>query len=1584
MKMLKRVFSVVMVLAMILSFVGAAPSDTAEEQSAGTAEAAKTESAPAATSAPVAASAPAEKEAAVTAAPDAAEEQEPAAVETGSGDTSSTEEVSESSEGSADADTADEQTQTEPAADAQAEGDGSADADASEPSDTDETTGDATDNEAGTDDETGTGDETGEETPAPDDDAQEEPEPDVVPENVTVQWNVSGGLTYSGSPKAVTATLSGTGAEAYAGAEVAYEYVGADGTSYGGTAPINAGDYKVTATWTLDGQAAIRQSYAFTIAPKAVTFTVSAVKTYNGAPVVLSGEDVSDGGQLAAGDAVESITTNAVDRGTYAGGTGVTAVSCVIRNAAGEAVQSNYTVSLSGTLTINALTLTGEAVSAEDVTYNGKRQEVEPTVTYDGHTLPGSDFRFTWSWNTTNVGEVQVTVRAASGNCVFEGGSVQVTYNILPLDISEAEVAGLDSATYTGTAHYPQLRLTYEGTRLYERTDYTVTYDGKALWEANFTDVGDIEVVITGQGNFTGTRTEIYTIAGISLEDVTVSEPENVVFNGEPHTPKVTVRDGYRTLTEGTDYVLEYADNIEAGTATVIVKAAPGSNYSGTKEANFTIEPLALTADSLVNADENDAGYVYDGADHAWKPELVYKKGYVEGSEPGTDEIVPDTGFTVSYVREGEETETGDLASVGVIHVTVTCQGSFTGEFTDTYEIVPSPLTISAAGKKLFGAADPAVQVVAAPEEGTEPEGDNWFYVMVDGVAAGDEELFDGVGDDDILTVQAERVKGEDQELPGQYDISVQVAAAAESANYTVTAADQTFADAFTISPEPAFDVVLGDAEDAAEITTHTVGKVAYQMVGGEGAELIPDLQEYVTLSLLTDTTAVENNYVTPDAEDAAVPNIPTSIPQDEQSGEEGGLAGSFTIPAINYSAAGEDGHTMTWQSGLPAGTVLTIKAVSNDGAVEALCGEPVTVTSVDAYMTISTAAGAGMVPYLDGDPYGYGRVLLDGNGTVTVSPSAESAGAVGADDWIVLKVGGRTYHYSGVSYSELMGVKPAEDGSLVLTVGQLMALAGASGAEGGWFGGNPAGSLTVSAVLLDGINHLTATAAVNTAFDTAGVNTTQTVENRTTDEMLALTIGDSVNEMPISVSGTFGGVNIQEDVAAVTGMNGTMTWNNVNKWMTQPSTLPHSGSTVTITYHDCVGNPVTHTLNIVPSAAVTQNTVYVKPITDSTVPSGKLVFYGDTNVWEQLELSVGGSVYTIAPIAGGEAYDNSVRQWTQTVDLSDTSFPVGKPTAVSVGYSDLTGGDATIVITYKDEAQTPVLGSEAVVGSGAVWGYVESSASVIVDVNHADGTVSAVPASNVAVDQFGYFYARLDAPLAEGDVVAVTTTDFCGNSKRVDVPAKAELAGGAVAEVLGANIIGRTASGAMAHRFAAPIDLSGLQAGGQGFELPILAYKGIEIGRVKGALTEQGQLQLTYSISAVDYVPAGGHARVSTYNSIPSIDDLVSGTHDTAVADLKAVPEGTLASIDVSAKRNADGSYSGLVWLYADFDVDMDEAGYISRGGRGTNFYRWLTESKQTEGVLNAAYSSTAAYTDNVAFYDAYQRYESIARQFS
>ena len=75
-----------------------------------------------------------------------------------------------------------------------------------------------------------------------------------------------------------------------------------------------------------------------------------------------------------------------------------------------------------------------------------------------------------------------------------------------------------------------------------------------------------------------------------NLQDSWIQTIATQYYTGSAIEPTVIVKDGNTTLTEGTDYTVAFENNVEVGTANVIVTAVSGSNYSGTANATFIIE----------------------------------------------------------------------------------------------------------------------------------------------------------------------------------------------------------------------------------------------------------------------------------------------------------------------------------------------------------------------------------------------------------------------------------------------------------------------------------------------------------------------------------------------------------------------------------------------------------------------------------------------------------------------------------------------------------------------------------------------------------------------------------------------------------------------------------------------------------------------------------------------------------------------------------------------------------------------------------------------------------------------------------
>ena len=94
------------------------------------------------------------------------------------------------------------------------------------------------------------------------------------------------------------------------------------------------------------------------------------------------------------------------------------------------------------------------------------------------------------------------------------------------------------------------------------------------------------------------------------IEDLTVTGVVDKTYTGEEITQDVVVMDGDKVLTEGTDYTIEYRNNVNASGAehaSVIITGILENGYSGSVSTEFNINKAknSITANSIVKAYSN-------------------------------------------------------------------------------------------------------------------------------------------------------------------------------------------------------------------------------------------------------------------------------------------------------------------------------------------------------------------------------------------------------------------------------------------------------------------------------------------------------------------------------------------------------------------------------------------------------------------------------------------------------------------------------------------------------------------------------------------------------------------------------------------------------------------------------------------------------------------------------------------------------------------------------------------------------------------------------------------------------------------
>ena len=186
---------------------------------------------------------------------------------------------------------------------------------------------------------------------------------------------------------------------------------------------------------------------------------------------------------------------------------------------------------------------------------------------------------------------------------------------------------------------------------------------------------------------------------GSTMKNFVISPISPQTYTGSEITPVVSVRDGRDVLRKDVDYTLEYRNNKNAGTATIIIKGVPEGNYSEsiTKEFQIVKARLVVTVDGK-------QGKFYGYPD----PVLTYKIG--SGELKGSDVLKG------SITREAGE----EVGSYLISHGTLDAGPNYELVVGRSYFVIQkSPITIKAEPnqKKVYGDKDPALKYTI--EEGT-------------------------------------------------------------------------------------------------------------------------------------------------------------------------------------------------------------------------------------------------------------------------------------------------------------------------------------------------------------------------------------------------------------------------------------------------------------------------------------------------------------------------------------------------------------------------------------------------------------------------------------------------------------------------------------------------------------------------------------------------------------------------------------------------------------------------------------------------------------------------------------------------
>ena len=243
------------------------------------------------------------------------------------------------------------------------------------------------------------------------------------------------------------------------------------------------------------------------------------------------------------------------------------------------------------------------------------------------------------------------------------------------------------NAVYDGKEHkWSPAVADKEGNALVEGKDYTVEYS-----TSDFTNVGNIEVIITGIGNYTGKVTRTYEITPKAYTVTTESAKK--AYDGTALTAGGKVEG---IVSGETVEFTTTGSRTDEGTSknTYSLKwngSAIETNYKLAKESigDLTVMSKSIIPDEPGAPDDKKTGITvsdpkdskYDGQEHR---EVLT----VKDTKTGKDLIV-DKDYTVVY--------SDDLVNAGTVTIKVSGLGNYSGSFTKTYKITKRLVTLTSA-----------------------------------------------------------------------------------------------------------------------------------------------------------------------------------------------------------------------------------------------------------------------------------------------------------------------------------------------------------------------------------------------------------------------------------------------------------------------------------------------------------------------------------------------------------------------------------------------------------------------------------------------------------------------------------------------------------------------------------------------------------------------------------------------------------------------------------------------------------------------------------------------------------------------
>ena len=277
-----------------------------------------------------------------------------------------------------------------------------------------------------------------------------------------------------------------------------------------------------------------------------------------------------------------------------------------------------------------------------DKVYTGSEITQDLTVQTSERTLhEETDYDVSY---TNNVEPGTATV-AVTGKGLYQG-TITKTFTIMPADITRAAVIGVVDKKYTSNLIKQSPKVILDGRTLEEGTDYTLSYKDNI-------NAGTATMTITGTGHYEGTIPVAFSILTVPITETTITRIRDQVYNGQPKTQTRYMDISYAGygIHEDIDYILEYENNIEPGTATMTITGI--GNFRGSTVRTFSIlepEPSVSGVGTSIVAPADGAVYQVGSPITVKAGAGLYQPTYVNGSI-----VQGDCNYIYVKVTKGDE-----------------------------------------------------------------------------------------------------------------------------------------------------------------------------------------------------------------------------------------------------------------------------------------------------------------------------------------------------------------------------------------------------------------------------------------------------------------------------------------------------------------------------------------------------------------------------------------------------------------------------------------------------------------------------------------------------------------------------------------------------------------------------------------------------------------------------------------------------------------------------------------------------------------------------------------------------------------